>query len=138
MGEVVARSGVAASALRFYEEHGLISCRRTGGNQRRYRRDVLRRLALIRIAQRAGIPLSEIAAALASLPDGRTPSREDWEQMARRWQTELDERIHRLQQVRDAFADCVGCGCMSIDRCPLANTDDQLSALGPGPRRLDP
>ena len=138
VGEVVARSGVAASALRFYEEHGLISCRRTSGNQRRYRRDVLRRLALIRIAQRAGIPLSDIAAALASLPDGRTPSREDWEQMARRWQMELDERIHRLQQVRDAFADCVGCGCMSIDRCPLANPDDQLGALGPGPRRLDP
>ncbi|HZH05636.1 MAG TPA: redox-sensitive transcriptional activator SoxR [Lautropia sp.] len=138
VGDVVERSGVAASALHFYERQGLITSWRTSGNQRRYRRDVLRRLALIRVAQRAGVPLSDIAAALATLPEGRTPSRGDWERMARGWQAELDERILRLQQVRDAFADCVGCGCMSIDRCPLANPGDALGRRGPGPRRLDP
>ncbi len=138
VGDVVERSGVAASALHFYERQGLITSWRTSGNQRRYRRDVLRRLALIRVAQRAGVPLSDIAAALATLPEGRTPSRGDWERMARGWQAELDERILRLQQVRDAFADCVGCGCMSIDRCPLANPGDALGRRGPGPRRLNP
>lgn len=138
VGEVAARSGVAVSALHFYEQHGLITSRRTPGNQRRYKRDVLRRLALIRVAQRAGVPLSEIAAALASLPEGRTPSREDWERMALVWREELDERIRRLQQIRDAFSDCIGCGCMSLDRCPLANPDDVLGQRGPGPRRLDP
>jgi MerR family redox-sensitive transcriptional activator SoxR len=138
VGDVVERSGVAASALHFYERQGLITSWRTSGNQRRYRRDVLRRLALIRVAQRAGVPLSDIAAALATLPEGRTPSRGDWERMAQGWQVELDERILRLQQVRDAFADCVGCGCMSIDRCPLANPGDALGRRGPGPRRLNP
>jgi MerR family redox-sensitive transcriptional activator SoxR len=138
IGEVVARSGVAASALHFYERQGLITSRRTAGNQRRYRRDVLRRLALIRVAQRAGVPLAEIAEALATLPEGRPPSREDWERLAGGWRDELDERIRRLQQVRDAFADCVGCGCLSIDRCALANPDDALGQSGPGPRRLDP
>jgi MerR family redox-sensitive transcriptional activator SoxR len=138
VGEIAARSGVAVSALHFYERQGLIASRRTAGNQRRYRRDVLRRLSLIRVAQRAGVPLGDIAGALATLPDGRTPTRQDWERMASGWRDELDERIRRLQQVRDAFADCVGCGCMSIDRCPLANPDDALAALGPGPRRLEP
>jgi len=136
VGEVAARSGVSVSALHFYERSGLISARRTSGNQRRYRRDVLRRVALIRIAQRVGIPLADIRTALAELPDGRTPTRRDWQQLSERWQTELDERIHRLQQLRDSFTDCIGCGCLSIDRCTLANPRDAWAAHGPGPRRL--
>ena len=136
VGEVAARSGVSVSALHFYERSGLISARRTSGNQRRYRRDVLRRVALIRVAQRVGIPLADIRSALAGLPDGRTPTRRDWQQLSERWRAELDERIHRLQQLRDSFTDCIGCGCLSIDRCALANPRDALAAHGPGPRRL--
>jgi MerR family transcriptional regulator, redox-sensitive transcriptional activator SoxR len=98
---------------------------------------VLRRVALIRIAQRVGIPLAGIRAALDELPGGRTPTRRDWERMSRRWQAELDERIRRLGQLRDAFTDCIGCGCLSIDRCTLANPCDDLGGEGPGPRRLD-
>ncbi|HLS62196.1 MAG TPA: redox-sensitive transcriptional activator SoxR [Ruania sp.] len=136
VGEVAARSGVSVSALHFYERSGLIAARRTSGNQRRYRRDVLRRVALIRVAQRVGIPLADIRSALAELPDGRTPTRRDWQQLSERWQAELDERIHRLQQLRDSFTDCIGCGCLSIDRCALANPRDALAAHGAGPRRL--
>ncbi|WP_277051271.1 redox-sensitive transcriptional activator SoxR [Ruania albidiflava] len=136
VGEVAARSGVSVSALHFYERSGLIAARRTSGNQRRYRRDVLRRVALIRVAQRVGIPLADIRSALAGLPDGRTPTRRDWQQLSERWRAELDERIHRLQQLRDSFTDCIGCGCLSIDRCALANPRDALAAHGPGPRRL--
>jgi MerR family redox-sensitive transcriptional activator SoxR len=137
VGEVAARSGVNISALHFYERKHLITSRRTAGNQRRYRRDVLRRVALIRIAQRVGIPLAEIRAAFDELPGGRTPTREDWARLSRRWQAELDERIHRLRQLRDEFTDCIGCGCLSIDRCTLANPCDDLGSSGPGPRRLD-
>jgi MerR family redox-sensitive transcriptional activator SoxR len=136
VGQLAARSGVAVSALHFYERQKLITSRRTAGNQRRYRRDTLRRVALIRIAQRVGIPLAEVGAALAELPDGRTPTRRDWERLSRHWQGELDQRIRHLQQLRDDFTDCVGCGCLSIDRCHLANPLDQLSKQGPGPRRL--
>lgn len=136
VGEVAARSGASVSALHFYERSGLISARRTAGNQRRYRRDVLRRVALIRIAQRVGIPLADIRAALAELPDGRTPTRQDWQRLSERWRAELDERIHRLHQLRDDFTECIGCGCLSIDRCGLANPRDALAARGPGPRRL--
>lgn len=136
VGELAARSGVAVSALHFYERQNLISSRRTTGNQRRYRRDMLRRVAFIRIAQRVGIPLAQVAAVLALLPDGRTPTRSDWDRVAQCWQADLDERIRRLQQLRDDFSDCVGCGCMSIDRCPLANPNDELGRRGPGPRRL--
>jgi MerR family redox-sensitive transcriptional activator SoxR len=136
VGQLAARSGVAVSALHFYEREGLISSRRTSGNQRRYRRDTLRRLALIRVAQRVGIPLSDVAAVLVLLPDGRTPSRKDWERLSQCWRAELDKRIHRLQQLRDDFTDCVGCGCLSIDRCRLANPYDRLGEDGPGPRRL--
>ena len=136
VGEVAARSGVSVSALHFYERSGLIAARRTSGNQRRYRRDVLRRVALIRVAQRVGLPLADIRSALAELPDGRTPTRRDWQQLSERWQAELDERIHRLQQLRDSFTDCIGCGCLSIDRCALANPRDALAAHGAGPRRL--
>jgi MerR family transcriptional regulator, redox-sensitive transcriptional activator SoxR len=136
VGEVAARSGVNVSALHFYERKRLITSRRTAGNQRRYRRDVLRRVALIRIAQRVGIPLAAIRTALDELPGGRTPNREDWARLSGRWQAELDERIRRLGQLHDAFADCIGCGCLSIDRCALANPCDDLGAQGPGPRRL--
>ncbi|GAA5011478.1 redox-sensitive transcriptional activator SoxR [Actinopolymorpha pittospori] len=136
VGQLAARSGVAVSALHFYERQNLITSRRTSGNQRRYRRDTLRRVALIRVAQRVGIPLADISAALAELPNGRTPTRQDWARLSERWRAELDERIHRLQQLRDEFAECIGCGCLTIDRCLLANPYDRLSEHGAGPRRL--
>ncbi|RKR93136.1 MerR family redox-sensitive transcriptional activator SoxR [Micromonospora pisi] len=136
VGELAARSGVAVSALHFFERQNLISSRRTPGNQRRYRRDALRRVALIRIAQRVGIPLARVAEVLAVLPDNRTPNREDWRRLAECWQGELDQRMRHLQQLRDEFTDCVGCGCLSLDRCPLVNPQDRLGAQGPGPRRL--
>jgi MerR family transcriptional regulator, redox-sensitive transcriptional activator SoxR len=136
VGQLSARSGVAISALHFYERQGLLTSWRTSGNQRRYRRDMLRRVALIRVAQRVGIPLARVREALDELPDGRTPTRRDWERMSRRWRTELDDRIHHLLQLRDDFTDCIGCGCLSIDRCALANPHDQLGEQGAGPRRL--
>jgi MerR family redox-sensitive transcriptional activator SoxR len=136
VGQLAARSGVAVSALHFYERQGLIGSRRTAGNQRRYKRDALRRVALIRIAQRVGIPLADVAAVLALLPDGRNPTRHDWQRISQSWRDELDQRIRHLQQLRDDFTDCVGCGCLSIDRCRLANPYDQLSKSGAGPRRL--
>ena len=118
VGELATRSGTAVSALHFYERKGLITSRRTSGNQRRYKRDTLRRVALVRIAQRVGIPLADVAAVLAELPDGRTPTRDDWQRLSQCWQAQLDQRIHDLQQLRDDFTDCIGCGCLSIDRCP--------------------
>ncbi|WP_026874145.1 redox-sensitive transcriptional activator SoxR [Jiangella gansuensis] len=136
VGELSRRSGVAVSALHFYERQGLIASRRTSGNQRRYRRATLRQVALIRIAQRVGIPLAEIADALSSLPDGRTPDQADWERLSLQWRTDLDERIKRLQQLRDDFTDCIGCGCLSLSCCALANSRDALGEHGPGPRRL--
>lgn len=136
VGQLAARSGASVSALHFYERQHLLTSRRTSGNQRRYRRDALRRVALIRIAQRVGIPLAEIRAALAELPDGRLPTRADWARLTNRWRDELDERIRRLQQLRDEFTDCIGCGCLSIDTCALANPRDVLGTQGAGPRRL--
>jgi MerR family redox-sensitive transcriptional activator SoxR len=136
VGELSERSGVAISALHFYEKKGLISSRRTTGNQRRYRRDVLRRVALVRIGQRVGVPLAEIAAVLATLPEGRNPNRRDWQELSQRWQAQLDARIRDLQHLRDDFGDCIGCGCLSLDRCHLANPGDVLGRQGPGPRRL--
>ncbi|GAA3339559.1 redox-sensitive transcriptional activator SoxR [Amorphoplanes nipponensis] len=136
VGELAARSGVRVSALHFFERQGLITSRRTAGNQRRYRRDALRRVAFIRIAQRVGIPLKEVRAVLALLPDSRTPTREDWARVSRCWQEELDRRMRHLEQLRSDFTGCVGCGCMSIDRCPLINPNDELGRQGPGPRRL--
>ncbi len=136
VGELSARSGVAVSALHFYEREGLITARRTSGNQRRYRRDTLRRVALIRIAQRVGIPLADIRAALDRLPDGHTPTGQDWQRLSAGWRAELDERIHRLQQLRDDFDGCIGCGCLSLERCSLANPHDAAGDRGPGPRRL--
>src|SRR5680860_68265 len=136
VGQLSTRSGVAISALHFYERKGLIASERTPGNQRRYRRDTLRRVALIRIAQRVGIPLAEIATALNELPDARTPTRRDWERLSSRWKNDLDDRIRYLEQLRDRFSGCIGCGCLSIDVCSLSNPDDVLAAHGPGPRRL--
>ncbi|MEO5325724.1 redox-sensitive transcriptional activator SoxR [Mesorhizobium sp. CC13] len=136
VGEVARRSGVAVSALHFYETRGLIHSHRTAGNQRRYSRDVLRRVAVIRIAQEVGISLADIAATLATLPDGRTPTREDWSLLSTAWRHDLDHRIEQLKKLRDGLTDCIGCGCMSIDRCPLRNREDRLARQGPGPRRL--
>jgi MerR family transcriptional regulator, redox-sensitive transcriptional activator SoxR len=136
VGELAARSGVSVSALHFFERQKLISSRRTAGNQRRYRRDTLRRVALIRIAQRVGIPLAKVAEVLAVLPGGCTPNRADWQRLAQSWQDELDQRMRHLQQLRDEFTDCVGCGCLSIDRCPMINPHDRMGVEGPGPRRL--
>jgi MerR family transcriptional regulator, redox-sensitive transcriptional activator SoxR len=138
VGELSARSGVAVSALHFYEKKGLITSRRTSGNQRRYRRDTLRRVALVRIGQRVGIPLAEIAAVLATLPDGRTPTRHDWLELARQWQERLDARIRDLQHLRDDFGDCIGCGCLSLDRCALSNPGDVAGSEGSGARWLRP
>lgn len=136
VGQLAERSGVAVSALHFYERKGLISSRRTTGNQRRYRRDALRRVALIRIAQRVGISLAEVGEALASLPENRTPNRADWERLSRRWHDDLEARIADLQRLRDRFTGCIGCGCLSLDRCRLANPGDVLAAQGAGPHRL--
>jgi MerR family transcriptional regulator, redox-sensitive transcriptional activator SoxR len=136
VGQLSERSGAAVSALHFYERKGLIASRRTTGNQRRYPRATLRRVALIRIAQRVGIPLADIKTALDQLPNGRTPTKKDWEKLSRAWRAELDERIRMLQQIRDDFTDCIGCGCLSLNRCSLANRHDELGSHGEGPRRL--
>ena len=136
VGEVAARSGVAVSALHFYERKGLIRSLRTAGNQRRYQRDVLRRLAVIRVAQRVGVPLESVGRAFASLPDNKTPTRAQWAQMSAVWRHELDTRIAQLQLLRDQLTDCIGCGCLSLHRCKLINPDDQLAAEGPGARIL--
>jgi MerR family redox-sensitive transcriptional activator SoxR len=136
VGQLAQRSGVATSALHFYEREGLISSTRTSGNQRRYSRDTLRRVAMIRVAQRVGVPLADIRAALSTLPGERTPDRHDWQRLAANWHDELNGRIRSLEQLRDSFTECVGCGCLSISRCKLANPFDSLAADGPGPRRL--
>lgn len=136
IGDVVARSGVAASALRFYEDKGLVQPSRTAGDQRRYHRDVLRRVAFIRVAQRVGLSLDEIASALASLPAGRTPTGRDWDRVSRLWRQRLDERIALLQALRDDLSSCIGCGCLSLGRCHLYNPSDGASRLGAGPRYL--
>ncbi|HWL68107.1 MAG TPA: redox-sensitive transcriptional activator SoxR [Geminicoccus sp.] len=138
VGEVAERSGVAVSTLHFYEARGLIRSRRTAGNQRRYPREILRRIAVIRVAQRAGIPLATIAAALATLPEERTPDAHDWQALSRAWRADLDARITRLTRLRDQLDGCIGCGCLSMQACPLRNPEDELGAAGPGPRLLDP
>lgn len=136
VGQLAARTGVAVSALHFYEAQGLISARRTTGNQRRYPRVTLRRVAFIRASQRVGIPLSRIKEALGTLPAGRTPTPRDWARLSAAWRQDLDDRIAQLQDLRDRLTDCIGCGCLSMDTCLLANPDDVLRAEGPGPRRL--
>lgn len=135
-GDVARRAGVAVSALHFYEREGLITSVRTVGNQRRYHRDVLRRIAFVRVSQGVGISLADIRAALATLPEGRTPTKADWARLSRSWRTALDERIARLENLRDTLDDCIGCGCLSMQSCRLANPGDALSEYGDGPVRL--
>jgi MerR family redox-sensitive transcriptional activator SoxR len=136
IGEVSRRSGVASSAIRFYESQRLISSERTDGNQRRYQRVVLRRIALIQAGKAAGIPLDEIRAALDTLPALRTPTRRDWERFSRRWRDDLDRRIATLQSIRNRMTTCIGCGCLSIDRCDLLNPDDEAGEIGAGAHYL--
>ncbi|WP_406388960.1 redox-sensitive transcriptional activator SoxR [Streptomyces sp. NBC_00887] len=124
VGQLSARSGAAVSALHFYESKGLITSSRTSGNQRRYTRDALRRVAFVRAAQRVGIPLATIRQALAELPQERTPNREDWARLSEAWRSELDERIKQLGRLRDHLTDCIGCGCLSLETCVLSNPDD--------------
>jgi len=138
VGELATRSGVSVSAIHFYESKGLIKSWRTPGNQRRYPRLVLRRVAVIKVAQRVGISLSAIRAALDSLPKGRTPNEKDWAALSARWRADLDDRILRLTKLRNELTNCIGCGCLSLDSCPLYNPGDRLSSEGPGPRLLDP
>ncbi|WP_199438935.1 redox-sensitive transcriptional activator SoxR [Umezawaea beigongshangensis] len=138
IGQVAERSGVPHTALRFYEDRGLITSERTGGNQRRYARSVLRRLAFIRTAQRVGLSLEKVRDALGTLPDGRTPTKADWSRLSQEWQVELDARIDALQRLRDRLSSCVGCGCLSLRSCLLQNADDQQAVDGPGAPRLKP
>ncbi|WP_371942018.1 redox-sensitive transcriptional activator SoxR [Actinomadura chokoriensis] len=136
VGQLAERSGVAVSALHFYEAKGLISSRRTAGNQRRFSRDTLRRVSFIKVSQRVGIPLSDIRDALATLPEERTPTVADWARLSETWRSDLDDRIRQLERLRDDLTDCIGCGCLSINKCALANPYDRLGDEGPGPRRL--
>lgn len=136
VGQLSARSGAAVSALHFYESKGLISSRRTPGNQRRYGRDTLRRVAFIRAAQRVGIPLATIREALTELPEGRTPTRDDWAHLSETWRSELDARIQQLNRLRDHLTDCIGCGCLSLDTCVLSNPDDVFGERLTGSRLL--
>jgi MerR family redox-sensitive transcriptional activator SoxR len=136
IGDMAARSGVAQSALRFYEREGLIRATRTGGNQRRYQRAELRRVAFIKVSQQVGISLDEIREALHSLPDGRTPTRADWARLSAHWRKQLDSRIALMERLRDELTGCIGCGCLSLKRCTLFNPDDRRAAEGPGPRAL--
>jgi MerR family transcriptional regulator, redox-sensitive transcriptional activator SoxR len=137
IGELAARSGVAPSALRFYEGAGLITSRRTSGNQRRYQRATLRRVAFIQAGKAAGIPLERIRTALATLPSDRSPTREDWERLSRGWRDDLDRRIATLEALRSRLTTCIGCGCLSIDACDLLNPDDEAGSLGPGAQYLE-
>lgn len=136
IGEVARRAGVATSALRFYEEIGLLASERGPGGARRYPRSVLRRVAVIQAAKAIGLPLAEIKATLDTLPDGRTPSKADWERLSRSWRGRLDERIAELERLRDGLTSCIGCGCLSLRSCRLFNPGDALGADGPGARRL--
>ena len=138
IGEVVQRSGFPHTALRFYEERGLIAAERTAGNQRRYPRAVLRRLAFIRTAQRVGLSLEEIRDALDTLPDRRAPTRSDWARLSQHWRAELDVRIDALHRLRDRLTGCIGCGCLSLKSCALINQDDRMARLGPGAPLLKP
>lgn len=136
IGEAAQRCGIATSALRFYETRGLISSVRTEGNQRRYHISMLRRISVIRAAQNLGLTLEEIASALASLPDNRTPTKRDWERLSTRWSKQLDERIAQLQKLRTNLATCIGCGCLSMKSCALYNANDHIASRGNGPRYL--
>ena len=134
IGEVSRRSGVASSALRFYEQRGLIASQRAGSGHRRFPRSALRRIAFIVFAQRVGLSLEEIAAELAKLPADRAPAREDWARLSGNWTRRIDQRIAELRRLRTGLTQCIGCGCLSIDRCALANPADRVGRRGPGPR----
>lgn len=134
IGEMAERSGVPHSALRFYEAEGLLHAERTDGGQRRYHRDQLRRVAFVRIAQQVGLSLDEIRAALAQLPDNRTPTARDWARLSRSWRPMIDARIAELERMRDQLDSCIGCGCLSLSSCGLYNRGDEAAALGSGPR----
>jgi len=136
IGDLSARSGLAPSALRYYERMGLIHAARTSGNQRRYARADLRRVAFIRVAQQVGVSLEEIRSALAELPENRTPTKADWARLSARWHGRLTEKITLLERLRDQLTGCIGCGCLSLDRCGLINPEDRLAVAGPGPRTL--
>ena len=136
IGEVAARTGLSTSALRFYEREGLLESTRSAGGQRRYAREVLRRVAFIRVAQSVGLDLAEIEAMLASLPRSRTPNKADWARLSQGWRPMLDDRIAALERLRDQLADCIGCGCLSLRACALYNPSDRAAALGTGPRYL--
>lgn len=138
VGEVAQRSGVAVSTLHFYESKGLIASQRNRGNQRRYPRTVLRQVAVIKVAQSTGLPLSAIRDALMSLPKGRPPTARDWARLSASWRDDLNERIAKLTRLRDQLDGCIGCGCLSLKACPLRNPSDQLSRQGSGARLLDP
>jgi MerR family redox-sensitive transcriptional activator SoxR len=134
IGEVARRSGVAASALRFYEDRGLVGSERVGSGHRRYPRPVLRRIAFIVFAQRIGLSLEEIGAELAKLPPNRVPTRRDWSRLSSDWSGRIDERIAELERLKAGLTECIGCGCLSLDRCKLSNPEDRAAQLGPGPR----
>ncbi len=136
IGETAQRSGVAASALRFYETRKLVSSHRGPGNQRRYHRSMLRRISIIKIAQSLGLSLEEIASALETLPENRTPTRRDWEKLSLNWRDQLDTRIANLEKLREQLSSCIGCGCLSLKRCALYNPGDRAAARGTGPRYL--
>jgi MerR family redox-sensitive transcriptional activator SoxR len=138
IGELAARSGVATSALRYYESQGLISAERTTGNQRRYPRSMLRRVAFVRTAQRVGLTLEEISEALATLPSGRTPTKADWARLSRTWRPRIEAQIERLERLRDKLDGCIGCGCLSLRTCALQNHEDEAAARGPGAVYLQP
>ncbi|MFI5495567.1 redox-sensitive transcriptional activator SoxR [Actinoplanes sp. NPDC051859] len=136
IGDMSVRSGVAPSALRYYEREGLIRSTRTGGNQRRYERHELRRVAFIRIAQQVGVSLEEIRGALAALPENRTPTKADWARLSARWRRKLDDRIAVMERLRDQLTGCIGCGCLSLQRCKLINPQDRLSERGEGAQMI--
>mgnify|MGYP001819768019 FL=1 len=137
VGKVAARCGVSVSTLHFYETKGLIHSWRNAGNQRRYKAEVLRRISVIKAAQKMGISLEDIKRALATLPDNRTPTARDWQKLSTFWRDDLDSRIHYLQRLRDSLTGCIGCGCLSMKNCPIYNADDKLAAEGSGPVILD-
>lgn len=139
IGAVAERAGVARSALRFYEAEGLISAARADSGHRRFHRDVLRRIAFIRVAQQVGLTLDEIRSALATLPDARTPNKRDWERLSNGWRPRIDEQIAQLERMRDRLTGCIGCGCLSLQACRMLNPGDEAAAQGPGPRYvIDP
>ncbi|MGH8999003.1 MAG: redox-sensitive transcriptional activator SoxR [Acidimicrobiia bacterium] len=134
IGALSERTGVAPSALRFYEAEGLISSERSPGGQRRYHRDIIRRVSFVRVAQQVGLSLTEIRAALAALPQSRTPTQKDWERLSRSWRPRLEEQIAMLERLRDRLSGCIGCGCLSLRICRLVNPGDEAAERGPGPR----